>query len=286
MIGMNILKKIVKPLSKLGIKDFPGVYPIFLGLYRLVRGNGTRIKEIEGIKIKFDVEDEGIAPSLQILGCYEPSETKLLKENLKPGMIFVDIGANIGYYSLLASKIVGNEKGQIYAFEPSPKNFSFLKENIKLNKLKNIEIFKKAISNKKGKTTFYVDKINSGNSSIKKTSKKNEKIEVETISLDKILKKVDIIKSDTQGAEALVLEGAEKIIKNNNLKILLEFWPSGLKQFGTNPIKFLEDLEKKYKLDVKVIDDKLGRTIKLSSDQILRKCGKNGFVNLFLIKQK
>ena len=201
------------------------------------------VKVHEGYKMHLDSKDSLL---LSLRPNYEPEHVEFMKKNIKKGDIAIDIGANIGYYTILLSKLVG-ENGKVFAFEPDPNNFKVLKENIKLNNLKNVIIENKAVSNKNGKIHLYFSKINSGDSRVYKTLEDREKVEVNCITLDNYFKNTKIrpsfIKIDTQGYEPAIFEGMNKLIKNKNIIITAEFFPEGLKSAGFNPLHFLESLK-------------------------------------------
>ena len=107
-------------------------------LYRAFRPHTPRIVEVGGAKLWVDPSTAGgIVPWLLIDGVHEPAETRTIREQVPPGGSFVDVGANIGYYTVLAA-IVAGPGGRVYGFEPEPVNFRTLKKNIELNGLKNV----------------------------------------------------------------------------------------------------------------------------------------------------
>jgi len=229
------------------------IYKFFYKIF--VKSKGVILIDVQGNKIYTDCRDEGITPFLLTQRVYEEYETYIFKEMIKPGMNVVDIGANIGYYSLIAAKLVG-DSGTVFSFEPDPKNYELLIKNIEINRYKNIIPIPKAVSNRKEKVQLFIDKNNYGNPSFSKNNigAFSGFIEVETTTLDDYFRKIsygnshknfniDFIKLDTQGAEGLAIEGGEKILKNNNLIIMMEFWPYGLKNIGTNPVNLLNKLE-------------------------------------------
>ena len=118
--------------------------------------------EIEGHKIYLDPFD---SLKLSINKSYEEFETKLVKDIIKEGNVVVDIGANIGYFTLIFSRLVGR-KGEVFAFEPEPNNFNLLKKNIEINDYKNVNLINKAVSNKSGKIELYLDDVNTGRHSL------------------------------------------------------------------------------------------------------------------------
>ena len=153
-------------------------------------------------------------------------------------MTVVDVGANIGIYTALLAKIVG-EKGKVYAFEPSPHNFNLLK---KYNKSNNVTLVQAAVGDVTGEITLYIsDKLNVDHQTYE-TDEIREKVNVSSYRLDDYLKneKVDFIKMDIQGFEHHALLGMKNILRNNaNIKIFMEFWPYGLIKAGSSPEKLL-----------------------------------------------
>lgn len=160
----------------------------------------------------------GAGASIYYQGSSEPEVARTIQKLLEPGMVFIDVGAHIGEYSLLASPLVGS-LGSVHAFEPNPHVCKFLEMNIRTNKLKNVKLYQLAVSEKKGSTTFQVyDEPSIG--SISKlndphTNKTKESIVVSTVRLDNILhdNKVDLIKVDVEGAELFVMRGAEALLR-------------------------------------------------------------------------
>jgi FkbM family methyltransferase len=176
---------------------------------------------------------------------FEPLETEIVKKYVKKGNVVLDIGANIGYYTLIFAELVG-EQGEVYAFEPSPENFSLLERNIKMNALKNVTSQQFAISNRSGKTRLYLSS-NPGDNRIYDAHDGSHSIEVVTVRLDDYFndynKKIDFIKMDIQGAEWAAIQGMSEIInKNRGLKILMEYSPNLIRGYGAEPADLLRSL--------------------------------------------
>jgi len=93
---------------------------------------------------------EGDPLNISIEGVWEESSTKIFKNSINEGDIVVDVGASIGYFTLLAAKLVGN-KGKVFAFEPGPENFKILKKNVEVNKYDNVILEQKSVSDINGK---------------------------------------------------------------------------------------------------------------------------------------
>ena len=161
------------------------------------------------------------------LGTYELDKQVLFSKYIKPGNIVYDVGANAGFYSLLSSLLV-SETGKVYSFEPLPANISYLKKHIELNKLGNVKVIEKAVSNKVSTVRFnFGDNRSAGHIS------NDGEIEVETISIDEFISQgnpsPDIIKMDIEGAEYDALFGAKKLLRTKKPVIFLATHSSELR---------------------------------------------------------
>ncbi len=136
-------------LENLGIKHMPGMEIVKELLDRSSGRAGQILISCQGCKFYVNPMDVGIVPHLLADGVYEPRTTEVFKCLLKPGMVVVDIGANFGYYALIAAQFVGST-GKIYACEPEPNNFRLLLNNIKINGFSNVAPLQIALSNRKG----------------------------------------------------------------------------------------------------------------------------------------
>ena len=153
-------------------------------------------------------------------GYYEPTVTNLIKRYLLKGGVFVDIGANIGEHSMVASKIAS----KVIAIEPSKELTNRIKNNCDLNGITNVTILPLAVSDKEGITPFYESKdCHLGKGSFYGNG---NKIDIETKALDEILKneeRVDFIKIDTVGNDGKVILGALKTIEKYHPVIIFEY---------------------------------------------------------------
>ena len=241
LLAFQIFNLAVKPLMGKGIGRFRPVGAVYRYLARHLIPKEKRLVYVNGYKMFVHTEEykgiDGIAQQLLFQGTYERHTTILFKKLVSKGMNVIDIGANIGYYTLLAAKLIG-EKGKVFAFEPEPRNYALLLRNIELNGYKNVIALQKAVSNKTGKVKLFLDRLEPGAHSLYKVREHaTEAIAVDTISLDDFFKgkefPIDVIKIDVEGAEMTILLGMTKIIKDNdNLKVFTEFWPPGLQSSG------------------------------------------------------
>lgn len=177
---------------------------------------------------------------------FEKFETKLFKSLIREGMVVVDIGAYAGYYSLVAADLVG-EEGKVYAFEPNPENYALLLKNLEVNRCQNAIPVQKAIADRNGRTRLFLAQENKGDHRLFDSNDGRESITVDVTSLDAFFKerdyRVDVLKMDIQGSEMAALKGMTKILeKNDDLKILTEFWPNGIRMSGASPEEFLKKL--------------------------------------------
>jgi len=167
---------------------------------------------------------------------YEKYERGLFLKQLNKDSVVVDVGANIGYYTLLAAKVAK----KVYAIEPDKMCFEILQKNVKENNLKNVVLVNKAAGEKREKKYLERDEINQGNSRISD----NNGVLIMTDTLYNILineQIISCIKIDTQGYEPQVILGAKKIIKKHRPTIFLEYTPS---EYRDN--KMINFLKKSY----------------------------------------
>jgi len=185
---------------------------------------------------------------------FEPAECKLVMKFLKPGMVFFDVGANLGQYTLLAAQRVGIE-GQVHSFEPSPRMFAELEFNVALNNFTDICVLNRvAVSDKPG--TAKLSRYEPGKEvfgSLGSHTRKEGAIigyyDIETITLDEYVVKtgishIDLIKMDIEGAEFLALRGGERILSGTEAPaIILEMADINTVGFGYKATKIWDYLE-------------------------------------------
>jgi FkbM family methyltransferase len=155
---------------------------------------------------------------------------KLLSDFLRQGDVFIDVGANIGYLSLIASFIVG-EDGLVVAFEPDPRARRSFSDSIALNEIRNIVLLEYVCSDREGKVSFKLASHLGWSTAVEKTPSLDivGQIEVSQCTLDNVIatdifkgKKIRLIKIDTEGYEPYILEGAKAIIDGNETAFIIE----------------------------------------------------------------
>jgi FkbM family methyltransferase len=175
------------------------------------------------------------------------AERQLLKRTLSAGDVVVDAGANIGIYSQFLSHRVGRT-GVVHSFEPSPENFRRLQSATR--KLANARLSQAAVGERSGRSRLYLsDKLNVDHRTYPTEEDSRHTVPIDITALDDYFKpgeRVDLIKMDIQGYELHALRGANRVLADNpDLKVLVEFWPYGLKQAGVNWVELLDALQSK-----------------------------------------
>ena len=155
-------------------------------------------------------------------------------------MNVVDVGANVGYYTLMFVQVVGTA-GHIIAIEPSPENLPELKLNIERNKLRNVEIIPKAVGD-----TQKVVALRSGiNSGVVRDDTASYSVEQDLID-NIITEPIDFMKIDIEGYEGFALEGAQRILSEYRPTVFLEIHPLELKQYGCGVSPIINRLSRIY----------------------------------------
>jgi len=198
---------------------------------------------------------------------HEPETTQQLQHLLQPGMVVLDVGAHVGYYTRMASQIVG-EQGRIIAFEPHPRNHAFLTQNV--GSRKNVTILQVALAEEEGTAELHDYLMMSASGSLNYDERLRDiqmaqvgeqdvaprigkdfqpKIyTVRTAPIDALLEEigitgVDIVKMDIEGAELGALRGMKRTIQHSpKLALVMEYNPLGLKAFGNEPTSALQEV--------------------------------------------
>ncbi len=225
------MKKIVKLFQFYNLRAFNLIYRyIFFNLYKKINPKSFLSIDIYEYKMLIPMQYDGIGKALYIFRSRELDHKWMIDEELSPGNVVLDLGANIGYYAIMEAKKVGIY-GKVYAIEPDPRNIELLKKNVKLNNVNNIfELDQGAISNKDHETEFILSsKTNLSSFDLNKNKDKLNTITVKTYDLGNYLKnkkRVDLIRMDIEGHEIEVFDSLIKFSKNfeNHLpkKIIFE----------------------------------------------------------------
>jgi len=201
----------------------------------------------DGATVILNPNDPVVSGALA-LRVYEKTETRFFKSACKPGMTFLDVGANIGLYTALALPRIGST-GRVVALEPDSESFEYLRKTAIANHADNVTCIRKAAADYSGVMKLFVSENNRGDNRLYDNELATGSYEVEVAPLDLLLKElgigaVDLVKIDVQGFEGHVLRGMrETVARSPNLTILMEFWPHGLQCAQTDPAELLTDLQ-------------------------------------------
>jgi FkbM family methyltransferase len=202
--------------------------------------------KVGGAVVALNPADPVVSGALT-LGVYEKPETRFFREACKPGMTFLDVGANVGYYTALAIAGIGN--GRIIALEPDPESFAYLERTVAANEARNVVCIRKAASFEAGTATLYASASNRGDNRLYPNEFAGTTAQVEVCRIDDLLSElgvstVQLVKIDVQGFEGHVLGGMPELLHSApDIAILMEFWPEGLRKAGTEPKELLDRLE-------------------------------------------
>jgi FkbM family methyltransferase len=191
--------------------------------------------------------DRYISTSLSAAGVMEPLETELIASLVRPGDTVLDLGANIGYYTLLAARVVG-PSGCVYAFEPDPVNFALLRQNVAANGYRNVVLCPLAVSDRCGDAQLFLSTTNAGDHQLFASAEGRQSVAAKVVTLDSYFEKypgrIDLIKMDIQGCECAALAGMRGLLaRQSRLALLTEFWPRGLRLAGTSAQAYLDLLQ-------------------------------------------
>lgn len=206
-------------------------------------------------------------------GYFEPNEFALINRILRPGMIFVDGGANEGMYTLFASAKVGS-KGRVIAVEPSPRELIRLRKNIQLNDAHNIDLMEMALADRPGVLQLriaegeHAGQNTLGDFAYEGVQTAGMKSVVAT-TLDDIIRRqavdrVDVVKLDLEGAEIRALRGARDVLRRLKPLLLIEVNDAALRHQGGHPSELL-DLLSEENYAILAIDDATGEPVPLRS---------------------
>jgi FkbM family methyltransferase len=220
-------------------------------------------------------EDGGVGHQWIMYKQYEPFETSLVKQQLRAGTTVYNIGANVGYYALIASDLVG-ASGKVIAFEPATSNLELLNRTVSENRLQNVRVMPIAIGDSDGVATLALSETNSGDHQVSlQHHADRDTTEVALRSIDSLiaegLPQPNAIIMDVQGSEVDVLRGMANCIRDASLSLIFcEFWPGGLNARHTDGAKEFVDRLANAGFAFQLIDEKR-RTVKPVSNAELHR---------------
>lgn len=221
-------------------------------------GRTIRYRNDDGILFDLDI-DEYIQKRIYLYQYYEPECVRAARRFMPVGGVVIDVGSNIGQYSLLAAKLLGRS-GRVIAFEPNPDVLRLLRHHIEINDFDNIEVIPCAVSDVDGESLFYPSPLKGntgmgslipGNAAPDSHEKINrlDPIRVETVRLDQVLEsrnisRLSFVKVDVEGFELAVLRGLGSYLERRRIRALMvEIWPDKYRHDGYSANAIMDYME-------------------------------------------
>lgn len=238
--------------------------------------------------------DQYVSRRIQEEGVWEPYESSLILGLLRPGDVFLDVGANIGYFSLLAASVVGS-RGTVFAFEPDPDNYRLLKANIELNGMVHcIKAVEAALGDSSGEARLYLSENNLGDHQVYAGEGRRSSVSIArhhgSEYLEGRLQRLDLVKVDTQGSEFQVIAGLMPLLQDLNSKprLVIELTPHSLRQAGASGRALIELLAT-LGLPMWIIDHIEGQLAATNAEDLAQWCDNwdavaesRGFMNILV----
>lgn len=219
-------------LMQMLCKFAPRRYRVYNWISRLAP-NRFEVYRIEGGLIYLNLHEHPSTVQMA-MGTYEPAKHAIIRRHLRPGMTFVDAGANFGVFTLQAARLVGSS-GRVISIEPAPDTFKYLQRSVDLNRYANTRVMPIALSDRDGSANLQILRLSTAHTLAPLGPQYDylPKVTVPTMTLDSIvaelaLERVDMIKIDVQEVELEVLLGAERTLRANPQLMMLIDLPRSL----------------------------------------------------------
>ena len=218
------------------LAQHPSTFPSLLGradalnklLMELYAKNPVALVHTHGFDIFLDRADMGISPSIGVLGWYELKTTELFIKLVESGSTVIDVGANVGFFTLLAAKLAG-KKGVVLSFEPDPTSFSLVSKSVQRNNFRNVRLFQTCISDTDGQQILYLSVTHHRGLHSISRDLGGPRITVPSARLDTVadsldIDEIDLLKIDVEGAEPEVLDGATRLLSEHRVRNIIMEW--------------------------------------------------------------
>ena len=215
---------------------------VYLKLRRFTGPKSITVRQVAVNNFQMLVRvDDSVGSEIYYLGAMREDEADFIARNIEETDICFDIGANVGYYTLLLASLA--KKGQVHSFEPVPLSFHLLQSNIQINSFGNVVANCCAVGEEEGERPFAVADDTSFSSFVdteRRTIKNSVRVSVTTLDTycrEHKIQQIHLMKVDVEGAEGLVLNGARQIMQDKNRRprlVMLELYEPMLRKYGTD----------------------------------------------------
>jgi FkbM family methyltransferase len=200
---------------------------------------------LDGFCLYVRANDRDIGGQIQTTHIYEPHVTRAMSELLRAGDVFVDIGANIGFFTNLAAHLVG-PRGFVLAVEAMDKNVQLILRSLERNAFAHVRVLACAASDREGRVAMRTDPGTSNGQAVAGTAGSERTLYAQALRLDDLardLAKIDLVKLDIEGFELLAWRGFRESLARHRPRVLTEFHPHCMQKFvGVEPAEYLAEL--------------------------------------------
>ncbi|GIX06481.1 MAG: hypothetical protein KatS3mg115_0884 [Candidatus Poribacteria bacterium] len=274
-----------------GLASRPILGALYRNLLQALRPHGIVEVNYHGIPLLIDADDWTHLPLL--MGTeYNDPEVALCEAYLRPGDVALDLGANCGCFAVIMARAVGPQ-GRVFAFEPAPETFQLLRQNLERNGFSHARAVPFAVADRPGTAEFYLSPRASGYHHLHAGEPDAVPVVVTVTSLDAFFKgsppAVRLLKMDVQGAEPLVLRGAERLLASSpELVLITELEPADLIAFGVRPEEYLTQVEGLGFRLYHISHEKAERRqpIPVDRQEALRRAERYGHINLLAVRRE
>ena len=299
---MNHVRRVLTRVLERGARMFAGrglvdrYLPFMIPLYQRLYA-GLQDQTVKFVDIPMDCvlavssTDIGIGLLLRIKGVYEPEQTRLFLESVQPGDTVWDIGANVGYYTVLAARKVGPD-GRVIAFEADEENLRLLTRNVRSNECENVQIISAAVSDRIGEIAFISQRHTKGESAIAPDRDGGDARTrlVKCITLDSYASDTgtgppSVVKMDIEGAEVMALEGAvTAFVGDRGINLFIEYNPPSIQKMGRQPKELLALIEQRGFVITQIVDETRQRVTAYSVHELASTMRHGTYCNLVCVR--
>jgi FkbM family methyltransferase len=209
----------------------------------------THTVMVEGRPFTVNMDDNGVSARILFFRAFEERETGVVRKLVRSGDFAVDVGANIGWYTVLLGELVGL-RGRVLAVEPEPVNATILRKNVERRGLSSfVSVAQVALGSASGEATLRLAKANKGDHRVDLSANgegESDSLKIAVVTLDDLLSdwpRVDFVKMDVQGFEPYAFAGMQEILaRSPSAAMLIEYWPYGIQAVGRDPLSFLKEI--------------------------------------------
>ncbi|MBX9730901.1 MAG: FkbM family methyltransferase [Sphingomonas sp.] len=224
---------------------------LLVGPFAVTLADGSLLTQtVHGVKFFLDPDDLIITPQMIIYRQWEDELSALFHRLCNPETVLVDVGANIGYFTVLGANLIGNRStGQVFSFEPNPKLAALARRNLEINwSMAPVTFHETAVADFCGSVTLHIPPGHGANASLSPSDGFDcEERVVSSVRLDDVLPEglvVDLLKVDVEGHEAGVLRGAREVIaRSPNLHLVMEWSQGQMRHAGIDHAEIIAMLD-------------------------------------------